>query len=128
MPVKVWEPAKAEAFIKERIALHKAARALGTMPPECSEKERWIREEDVAVQKEINKTPSKCFKIKDFDDVKSAVEAANAYVANGEKGCTESNSTVRVRKTDPRRCIDYCDVAEFCPYYQHRKEEGDGWL
>lgn len=75
--------------------------------PECSEKERWHKNDSFAVMKENRKSAIKVCK---------SLEEANSIVeANGAKHYVE------IRKGKDSKCEDYCTVNKWCPHYLKRE-------
>ena len=119
--IPVWTDIETTKYIRERIQLHRDAESKPEMPPQCSEGERWIKPEAYAVVKQGRKSAVKLFKLSDYPCEREAEAAAAQHIQGmGDKaeGCS-----VELRKSEPRRCIDYCDVAQFCPYYQQAVKE-----
>lgn len=106
VPIEVWAPEKAEAFIKERVDLHRDAIArasLGEEPPLCSDADRWMREDQWAVRKTGNKRATKV-----FDNEGDARAFAS----------TDTKFIVEKRPGEPIRCTgNYCKVAPWCKQY-----------
>lgn len=122
--VPVWEESKALDFFSERVRLHREAEQGDAMPPECTEAERWIRPEAVAVVKEGRKTAVKLFRLKEHNNSQAEAEAeANHYVGEMKDS---KGVTLEIRKSEARRCIDYCDCNVVCPYWQARLKAGAG--
>lgn len=77
--------------------------------PPCSEEFRWNDGEKFAVMKNNNKRAAR---------VLDNESDAKAYISEHEgDGC---KYTIQRREGLDRRCEDYCDVCEFCPYYQSK--------
>lgn len=98
----LWDDAVCEDRLRERVALHKAAKE--TLPL-CSDKERWTRPAKIAVMKTGNKRA-----VKLFDDEESAV-AWIAEQKDSGKLYTDKRPATHVR------CESYCAVAPFCTQY-----------
>jgi len=98
--------AETEAYIKERLELHrnaKVAQDFGEPLPECTPEERWMSETTYAVKREGRKTAIRVFK---------TIEEANELSLK-EKGYVET------RLGEPRRCIgNFCGVAKWCEQYK----------
>lgn len=105
--VPVWPIEKIEAFLLERVALHRAARA-GDLP-ECSPDDRWAKSDAFAVMKKGRKSA-----VKLHDNAK----AAEAHAKNVPGGYVEA------RPGESARCEHYCVVADFCPQFQAIKAGG----
>jgi hypothetical protein len=101
--VPIWEREKVIAFLKERIALHVAAR---TTLPQCSEEDRWARPTKYAVMKKGAARATKLYDTK---------EAAETHAA------TSKDFFVEHRPGENVRCESYCPVAKFCTQFQALK-------
>ena len=77
--------------------------------PECSPEERWQDKNKYAVMKGEGKRA-----VKLFEEEYDAQEMAH------NKG---ENYHVELRKGTPKRCLEYCEVAEFCDFGKKAKEE-----
>lgn len=98
----LWSDEKCEAALRERVALHKAAKeAL----PLCSDKDRWTRPPKIAVMKTGNKRA-----VKLFDDE----GAATAWIAEQKDS---GKLYLDKRAAQYVRCESYCGVAPFCSQY-----------
>jgi len=107
--VPLWSPTKAQAFIRERVILHKQARV--TLP-QCGDEDRWARPTKYAVMREGQARAVKLFE--------SQVEA-EAYAKEGKK------LTVETRPGELVRCANYCNVAQFCDQFKKEvKDEDNG--
>jgi hypothetical protein len=104
--IPMWDLAETEAYIKERLELHrnaKVAQDFGEPLPECTPEERWMSETTYAVKREGRKTAIRVFK---------TIEEANELSLK-EKGYVET------RLGEPRRCIgNFCGVAKWCEQYK----------
>lgn len=105
VPIEVWPMEKTEAYIRERLELHKHAKAVADLGGEfdrCTDEDRWMSETTYAVKREGRKTAIRVFK---------TLEEATALAAT-EKGFVET------REGEPRRCLgNYCGVAEWCDQF-----------
>jgi hypothetical protein len=95
-----WHPKQVEGFIAGRIEAQ-------LDPQPCSQKERWQNDPDFAV---IKKGGSRAAK------VEFTFDAAKTYRDN--KGWSEDDYDIVERSKPNRRCEGYCNVTEFCPFYQ----------
>lgn len=95
-------------FIEERVNLHQQA-AKGTYEP-CTQEERWAKDDQYAVMKTGRKTAVKLH----FSELHATLHAEE--LGNGH--------TVEKRPSKSTRCESYCQVKNFCNYYQtHLKEK-----
>lgn len=101
IPVRLWTLEDTERFIAFRLAAHLAE------PEICSPKERWASPETWAVYKGSNKRASRLLGSED--------EATRWAVQNALKVFR-----IERRPGADRRCLDYCDVNLFCPYYKEK--------
>lgn len=100
VPISLWEPAKAEKFMRERIILHKQAKI---SLPECSPEDRWARPDVFAVMKTGRKTAVKLYST--MDEAKTHVGFDRALSVQHRPGMSV-------------RCKAYCPVSKFCTQYQ----------
>lgn len=106
--VPVWPFEKADAYVKERIEIHKAAME-GDLP-ECTPYDRWVRGEKWAAMKKGRKKA-----VQVFNDRQMA-----------EDFCVENNYRLEHRRGDSVRCTgNYCQVREFCDQYKRIEAEGN---
>lgn len=105
--VPLWSPEKAQAFIRERVILHKQARV---SLPSCTDEERWARPTKYAVMKE-----GQVRAVKLFDEL----AAATCYASQNPKFSVED------RPGELVRCNNYCAVAPFCSQFQKEVKNED---
>ena len=104
--VPQWPLEVTQAFISARVATHQFCRELSDDSlPICTPFERWQRPAEYAVKKKGNIRASRVLQTED---------AAYDWIAQHSGG----NLMVEKRESEPRRCLDYCDVAAFCPFGQ----------
>lgn len=96
--VPVWTMEKAEAYVRERIAMHQASDRGEEI--DCTDEERWYSGTTYALMKEGGKRATKVTQTKD------------------ELGEVPKGYFIEERKGGYRRCEGFCDVAAFCPQYQ----------
>lgn len=115
LKVPLWSTQKQEAYLMERVRLHREAEMLMELDqplPECNDSERWERDHKWAVMKAAAKKASKV-----FDNEKEAAAYAES------KG---NMFTVEHRPGKSVRCEgNYCGVAEWCEQFQRTKEKQD---
>lgn len=103
--IQLWDEAKAEEFLIERVKIHQAARA-GELP-KCTDLERWKTADKWAVMKRGNKRAKRlCV---------SEAEAGSLAAESGD------GHYVELRKGEAKRCANYCSVAQFCDQWQAEK-------
>lgn len=103
--VPLWGQEQAQAFLRERIKLHKYAQ---TALPECTAEEKWEKPTRYAVMKNGK---DRAIKLYDF---KSDAEAHASI---------DKTLRVDVRPGEAMRCAMYCNVSKFCTQF---KNEGEG--
>lgn len=97
----LWEFPATETWLRERIALHVAAR--NGQLPECTAKEVWERPTKYAVMKRGGKRAVKLY---------DAEPDAFAHAR------TVPDHSVEKRPGERPRCRDYCNAAPFCNQYK----------
>lgn len=102
----LWPLEKTQAYIQERIDLHRDAKVRADFEedlPPCSEDDRWIRETTYAVKKEGRKTAVRVFD--NEPDAKSLADEVKGFV--------------EIRKGEAVRCTgNFCGVNKWCKQYQ----------
>lgn len=124
IPIPLWSQEEAMEYAKKRVKLHQKAQldyiASGkdaNVLPLCTEEERWYRGASWAVKRihnkfgKVNKKADRLCKTK-----AEAEQWIIDNAANAPKGT--SYIEPEERKGENIRCIDYCDVAKFCPFGQ----------
>jgi len=113
--IPMWSTERAEAYIKERINLHRDAKVNADWDEElplCTEDERWVRETKYAVKKEGRKTAVRVF------DTEEEAQALLAEMPVKDKGFIET------RKGEAVRCTgNFCGVNQWCTQYQASLKE-----
>ena len=106
MPVKIWPEEKAKSYIEGRVKLHQAAASTKSVPPVCTDEERWMT--DFAV----------CLNSK-----KTALKAKIATREEAEKWKVELGADY-VRDAEPRMCNEYCIYSrcDVCPWYDYKSK------
>lgn len=99
--VPLWTTERAQTFIKTRVLAHLASRQ---SLPECTESERWAKNDVYAVMKDGRKSAVKLF------------ESENEALAFA-RGLGTGHSVVK-RPGENVRCANYCSVSKFCSFYQ----------
>jgi hypothetical protein len=94
--IPVWDLSEAEAYMEERVKAHQEE-----SPPSCSDEDRWMTQHCWALMKEGRKSAVKLYY--------SEEEAEAACQEAGKK-----HSVVH-RPGEPKRCLEYCNVAHECP-------------
>ena len=100
-----------EAYVRERIELHRMAKVSSDFDeelPECTDEDRWMRETKFAVMKEGGKRA-----VKVFDAESEAQELVNAT----------PKTFIQIRKGESVRCTgNYCGVNQWCSQYKRQQE------
>ena len=105
-----WTETQQDNYFEQRVALHQEgefAALMGDELPQCSNKERWMRDAKFVVKKKTVKRAIRIFDTKDqAEDFFNKEGFGDAYI-------------IEERKSDPIRCSqNYCKVADFCDQYQ----------
>ncbi|MCH8247052.1 MAG: hypothetical protein IH951_11670 [Bacteroidetes bacterium] len=112
MDYAIWNNDRVEAFLRERIAVHKAAEALpDTELPDCTEEERWAKK---GVWKVFKKQPDGRLgkrSVRNFE----AEEGARTF-ASGRPYTTD----VQYHPAVSTRCEYYCPASKVCDQFQFR--------
>jgi hypothetical protein len=101
--VRLWSAEEAQSYMEERVHLHQDAQMLWDTSEavvECTDEERWTKQEKWAVVKTGAKRATKV-----FDNNSEAV--AYALIQG-------NNYIVQHRPGERTRCEQYCSVSEFC--------------
>ena len=117
--IPLWDFDKTEAYVKERVELHREAKVAADwemeLPP-CTEDDRWIRETKYAVLKEGRKTAVRVF------DTES--EAAALIMEMPEKD--RKIVSISVRKGEAVRCTgNFCGVSKWCSQFKKEQENAE---
>lgn len=108
LPVELWTPAAAEAFIRDRLARHIAAQAI---LPECTPLERWERPSQWAVMRKGQKRA-----VKLCDSAGEAFELSAMY----------PDRSIEPRPGAWVRCEQYCAARPFCSQAKEHEEMAHG--
>jgi hypothetical protein len=113
--IPMWTHDRVEAFIKERIEMHRDSKVKADWDEElplCTEEDRWIRETKYAVKKEGRKTA-----VRVLDSEQEAKDLL-ATMTDKDKGFIE------IRKGEAVRCTgNFCGVNQWCTQYQSSLKE-----
>lgn len=113
--IPMWTFDRTEAFIKERVELHRDSKVnadWGEELPLCTEEERWVRQTTYAVKKDGRKTAIRVF------DTQDEADALLKEMPEKDKGFIE------IRKGEAVRCTgNFCGVSQWCSQYQNQKEQ-----
>lgn len=117
--IPLWDFDKTEAYVKERVELHREAKVAADwemeLPP-CTEDDRWIRETKYAVLKEGRKT---AVRVLDTD-----AEAAAFIMEMPEKD--RKIVSISVRKGEAVRCTgNFCGVSKWCSQFKKEQENAE---
>lgn len=103
IPLKLWPDDIAEKFLRERVILHKQARLTGQLP-DCTDKERWMRDEHWAVKKIGGKMAVK-------GSLKQTKEEAQAFL---DALPDKAKHFLEHRPGKSVRCENYCNALPWC--------------
>ena len=108
-----WSMEKTEAYIRERIRVHKEAEEL---LPLCTEDERWHKDDKFAVMKGENKRAARVF---------DCIANAESYIADQEEKNEKLKGKFKIVKRvgEDTRCMFYCAAAQFCTQFQETLKE-----
>jgi len=113
--IPMWTFDRTEAFIKERIEMHRDSKVnadWGEELPLCSDEERWVKSTTYAVKKEGRKTAIRVF------EEQGEAEALLKEMPEKDKGFIE------IRKGEAVRCTgNFCGVSQWCSQFQNEKEQ-----
>lgn len=112
VPLTLWPAEIAERFFRERVILHKQARLTGKLP-DCTDAERWVRDEKWAVKKIAGKRAEK-------GGVFDNEAAALAF-----KGF-DKNLMIEHRPGVSKRCENYCAALPWCEQGQKQVAQSAG--
>jgi len=104
----VWTDAECEAYIEERIEMHKAAMI---NLPECTEEDQWARPAKYALMKEGQK---KAIRLLDSESelIRYAEKRKLAF-----DGKLKAQHYVEFRPGEKVRCESYCAASAFCSQF-----------
>jgi hypothetical protein len=113
--IPMWTFDRTEAFIKERVEMHRDSKVSadwGEELPPCTDEERWVRATTYAVKKDGRKTAIRVF------DTQDEADALLKEMPEKDKGFIE------IRKGEAVRCTgNFCGVSQWCSQYQNQKEQ-----
>jgi hypothetical protein len=114
IPIRLMPKEEIEAYIRERIELHRQAKVDADWDNEllnCTDEERWSRETKYAVKKEGRKSAVRVF------DTQEEADAMLAELPPKDKGFIE------IRKGESVRCTgNFCGVAKWCSQFNKETE------
>lgn len=115
--IPMWSTEKIEAYIKERVELHRQSKVQDDWNEEltaCTEEEKWVRETKYAVKKEGRKT---AIRLVDTEEEAKELLATLPPTAKG---------FIEIRKGEAIRCTgNYCGVSKWCSQYQSTLKESE---
>jgi len=107
-PIPIWDDKATEQYIKARLAvIADAIKLKDEYLPLCTPEERWTRDEKWAVMKTGRQSAVRLCHSED---------EAQLYIQDFVKD-TKAHY-VEHRPGYETRCLEYCDVREFCPFYK----------
>lgn len=108
LPIPLWSQEEVEAYLSERISLHRAA---AIELPMCSSEERWERPHKWAV---MAKGKKRALKLHDSE------EEARKHSDKVE------DSKVEDRPGENVRCLHYCPVVQYCDFGREQQLQAAG--
>lgn len=111
--VPLWSAQEADAFLTQRLALHRAAQEDGDVP-ECTDEERWVRTRYALVKRE-NGRATRLF---------DTTDEARAFAESLVKPLQHWADWYSVERRDgpPIRCQNYCAAAPWCAQWARVRE------
>ena len=118
LPIALMDSSEVEAYIRQRIDLHRQAKVDADWDHElinCTDEERWMRETKFAVKKEGRKSAVR---------VLDTQEEAMAVLAEmPEKDIASAKVFIEIRKGESVRCTgNFCGVAKWCSQFKKEQE------
>jgi len=108
LSLPLWTHEQADAFIRQRLALHAQE-----IPDICTPEERWQKETQYALMKKGRKSAVRCM---------DSPQEIQDYAINKNIKIDGQHHWIQERPGEDTRCEGWCDVCDFCPYYQQLKE------
>jgi hypothetical protein len=99
LALELWSTEKQKKFIEDQIQYHINS------PMVCSDKDRWKKETTYAVKNGGAKRALR---------VLSSQQEAEQWMNKNGRG-----THIEVREGEYTRCDNFCELKEFCPYYQN---------
>jgi len=119
----MWDYKDTEELIRERLQVLVNTEGLSDKAlPLCTRDERWERHqggEQIHYGILKNREAKRATKV-----VRGGTLDEAMVIARGMKGMTE-RSVIEVRYAKPKRCVKYCDVNQFCNFYQDWCQKND---
>ena len=109
LELPLWPHDQADAFIRERLALHAQ-----DVPDVCTPEERWQKETEYALMKKGRKSAVRCME---------SAQEIEAYALDKKIKIDGIAHWIQERPGEDTRCEGWCDVCDFCPYYQMKAKE-----
>ena len=105
----MWSDERTMEFIHERLEAHSHER------PECTDEERMVKPESVAVMKQGGKRAMRVFEV-DPKNPQAAAAQAQSFILHETAQNPELKLEAVVRRTDPLRCTNFCSVWKWCEF------------
>lgn len=119
----LWSMEEAEAFLRQRLALHSRYDGVQTQKiPECSKGMRWHKGDSWAVFKHTVKGDKPARATKVFYEEKNQSEKDAWKFADDLKN-EGKQVTVETRPGESTKCAHYCSARSVCPYGRSRAVE-----
>jgi len=115
--LELWDEDRQEEYLFERLQAHVNHEDTKDEDlPVCTREERWERHmggEIIHYAILKNRKAKRATKV-----VKGGALEEAIVIANGMKGMT-TDSCIEIRYAKPKRCVDYCEINEYCSFYQN---------
>ncbi len=110
IPIEILDDNQVLAQMQYHITKHEKAKGIPIESVEiCSKEERWQDKDKWAVMKKGRKSAVKLF---------YGYNQAKNYIQNKIKPKDVAKCFLEKREGKPKRCLKYCSVAEYCPFFQ----------
>lgn len=117
--IPMWDDETIEQYLSARINLYETYERNDTIPV-CTMEERWQKPPQFAVKK---KGASRAV----AGGIHGSYQDAINFIVS--KGYKESDYMIEERASVPTRCLGYCSVKKFCPWYQdYNKQTNDSFM
>lgn len=115
LPVPLWDKERRLAYIAERVKVHQDAEK--GVVVDCTDDERWLRDEAWAVMKQGRKSALKVEPTK-VDAERWVLKNGYAATVSDEEIALNDDISIIHRPGVNTRCEAYCNVAQFCSQFK----------
>jgi hypothetical protein len=113
VPLKIWDDSFLDTYIDSRVQLHlEAEKNINNLAliPRCTPEEMMEKPTTYAVKRENIVKAVRVF----YSELE-----ADEYIKNANpKSKNKDKLYIELRAGEKTKCLNYCSVSEFCPYYQ----------